>query len=741
MPASGPYLDPPGVTVPLERLVGEKPRALAQVLANDVLAFARLVECRASDSKNETVVFDVEVETPQICMHDIHSTERLAATFSGDGNAKPEVVALRADFPLVPHLNLRAEEFPRSLCLYDQPWEELQFQWTAPAFIERVRAWLSQTAQGTLHGNDQPLEPFFLGSRDTIIMPRALVANASMDVQWLDIVRRGNDDRFVLVARIQVEGQRRENPARFVATVVKCQPVQHGVIRRCPRTLGELHAAMQPTGLDLISTLKERLAAYKGTRFADPSAHLILVLLIPKCRYDGGPVESTEVKSFGLNEEILEVGVRIGLWTAPHGVNYRIGPRTPRDGTGITMEILNAYMTLSREQSALMNDLPGRDPRPLVAVGAGTLGSQLIMNLGRGGFGSWTIVDDDLLLPHNLTRHALDGDSLGWLKADALVEMINRLADDEPIAQALTANVLSQGKHQSAIDDALSRSEAIIDLAASVPVGRYLAHHTASSRRVALFMNPRGTDLVLLAEDVKRHARLDCLEMQYYRALCHTADLCEHLLSGESGMSYGQSCRDLSFRLSQDLVALYAGLGARALREALADEDATIRVWTVKAGDLSVEAIRVPVSATVDWQSDTWTIVTDKQVLDAIFRLREGKLPCETGGVLIGSYDMQRKLLYVVDVLPSPPDSEEYPTAYIRGSARLQEQVEKIRQITKYNLDYVGEWHSHPEGYAVEPSSDDAELFSWLQGHMSTEGKPALLVIAGAGNQAHWWLS
>ena len=39
-------------------------------------------------------------------------------------------------------------------------------------------------------------------------------------------------------------------------------------------------------------------------------------------------------------------------------------------------------------------------------------------------------------------------------------------------------------------------------------------------------MNPRGTDLVLLAEDVGRSFPLDCLEMQYYRAIANSPDTC-----------------------------------------------------------------------------------------------------------------------------------------------------------------------------------------------------------------------
>ena len=56
--------------------------------------------------------------------------------------------------------------------------------------------------------------------------------------------------------------------------------------------------------------------------------------------------------------------------------------------------------------------------------------------------------------------------------------------------------------------------------------------------------------------------------------------------------------------------------------------------------------------------------------------LRNAKLPNETGGVLVGSLDLERKIAYVIDTVPSPPDSEEWPTVYIRGCRGLRRQVD-----------------------------------------------------------------
>ena len=67
------------------------------------------------------------------------------------------------------------------------------------------------------------------------------------------------------------------------------------------------------------------------------------------------------------------------------------------------------------------------------------------MNLVRGGFGQWTLVDHDLLLPHNLGRHALVGWALGTPKAPGLAGTLNSIVEGPPIASGVISNVLRNG--------------------------------------------------------------------------------------------------------------------------------------------------------------------------------------------------------------------------------------------------------------------------------------------------------
>jgi len=170
------YIIPKGVQVDLKKLHVPKARELAYALFNKKNEFAELVECR-TDKSEDIVVFNVDIEVPQIRKYPINSYERIAAIFSEKDNRFPEVLALRSDFPQVPHLNLQPLDFPKSLCLYEDEYRDIKSQWTALRFIERIRKWLSDTARGILHQDDQALEPFLLGFEGNIILPKNLVDN------------------------------------------------------------------------------------------------------------------------------------------------------------------------------------------------------------------------------------------------------------------------------------------------------------------------------------------------------------------------------------------------------------------------------------------------------------------------------------------------------------------------------------------------------------------------------------
>ena len=241
------FLEAPGIVVTPETFVAERAKLLCRAISDGRLDYVQLTECRqtarSGDGLTEdVVVVDVVVERPQVVENDIRRVERLAIVFRSDDNWYPQVLSLRSDFPVVPHLNLRwAGDDPKSLCLYDRSWDEVKTRWTSPGFIERIRGWLSDTAVGSLHREDQPLEQVLHGSGYRLVIPWAAIKSGDETGERLDVVLYPSGDRKGTLVAYPIEAEAHRKNLGFIASLFMANVRQHGFIRSAPRRRVGIH--------------------------------------------------------------------------------------------------------------------------------------------------------------------------------------------------------------------------------------------------------------------------------------------------------------------------------------------------------------------------------------------------------------------------------------------------------------------------------------------------------------------
>ena len=735
MPTSQ-WLAAPGELVDDDALKTTKARELVLALRRGNLSFVSLVECRRVSPAPlvEAVVFEVEVERSRELAHDIRKIERICIQFSQEDSLSPEVTALRTDFPLVPHVNIGRQEFPRSLCLYGEPYSETRLKWTPLRFIERTREWLSLTAKGALHADDQPLEPLLPLAIDRLIVPGHFFESTTDEPSPIYITSIGDERSTSYLASL--EPPQRGFALEAIGILLRNPPQMHGNISIIPSTLSELHDFLARGGSDLIGDLRSRLRMWyeKGLIAANREKKLWLVITYALQRSPGGPVEATGTWGFVVASPISAVGESLGLWSISKGevAIHLSGIDPTKRGENLRVEMFDPISNFTPRRAAQLNGFDLEHSHKAVMVGQGALGSQLFANLMRSAFAQWTLVDDDILLPHNLARHALPGSAVGWNKALAVAAFANSTISENETAKAIAANVLTPGSQTGALQEAFGASDLLIDASASVAVARHLSRDVKSTaRRLSTFISPSGLDSVLLCESANRNAPLDWVEMQYYRAVVQDPKMAMHLENRAHTIRYARSCRDVSSRISQDAIAIHAGILSRGVRSATLDKDGVIRIWRINSDDLSVEAHQYPVTDAIEFVIGDWTIVTDRVLISGLSAARAKQLPNETGGILLGSVDSTRKLVYVVDTVLSPSDSIEWPASYIRGYEGLNASLEQVRAKTLGNLDYVGEWHSHPDGCSCKPSTDDLKALAIIAEGMAAEAVPAVMVIIG----------
>lgn len=718
-----------GPAVSVSGLTAAKAQALADLLSAGAIDYARLVETRQTGTAS-TVVMDVVVEVGQQPKHDIRSEERLAVCFEVDDRTWPEVLALRPDFPRgLLHLNLRPREWPASLCLWDRPYNEVRIGWSPGGFVDLVRDWLSLSARGLLHPDDQPLEPLSSDFEGDLIIPHGVLAAAEKPVALMvQHLPQGEGRRPVYrVAAAPIAGA--DAAGEFIALFFVSAPRLHGVLRYLPETLADLVDLVSIEGFDLLELIRERLRALRGIagiREAVP----IALLGLPLKRASADEPERYDLLALPLDTTFRKLGVSLDLWGLhDKDLGLVLTPDASKRGDDVGVHFLNAVVTAGRDQFAKMNGLEPADARRVCAIGAGALGSQVLLNLARMGYPVDAIVDEDHLLPHNLARHGLTGRDLGRPKAIAVSDAIRDIVDQDPAPRPLATELTVPGPRGDQLLEAMKAADVILDMTASVAAARHLALDVAAAtRRVSVFLNPSGTDLVLLGEDAARAATLDQLEMQYYWSLATDAALDGHL-ERPGRIRYARSCRDLSSTISQASIAVHAGIASEAIRRVAPLPTAAAAVWRLSPSSGTVARTEIDSRAMRHVQVGPWSVLISESLIAEVLAQRASRLPSETGGILMGSCDVARHRLYLVGQIPSPPDSEEWPTHYIRGSVGLAAKVGEVQRRTEGHLGYHGEWHSHPDGAACKPSGDDRTVYAWVADHMRASGYPPVVAI------------
>ncbi len=728
-----------GQSVALEALQLRRPRELLTFLQSGVHPYAHLREVRTGGVlAGETVVLEVDVEVGQVTAADIRDREAVSITFGNADDDWPEVLALRDDFPVVLHTNIRPFDTPKSLCLYEARFLDSRSSWTTVSIVERIREWLRDTAANELHRDDQPVEQLFLVTPNCIILPSSfefqLDVNAqNLRLQYFDWQTWGQ----ILLCREGMGNAAFAGQPGYTLFSFVSPTLTQAAIRREPRSLGDLQHIFAAEGTDFLTELRGKVAALEASS-PNPAATPVVLISFPRSRKENGDIERIERWAFHCDLSLGDLGAALGVWqvqdvVAVHLFGAGIDEKRASD---VSVTILNPSYMVAPEMAAKLSRTEHKHLK-ITAVGMGALGSQVTALLARTGLGRWTLVDGDVLLPHNVVRHLASGAAIGFPKVNVVQSFLDSLFETSVVDQTIFGDVLRAGPHVETLQASLQTANLVLDFSASAAVQRDIARMASNRARcISCFLNPAGTALVVLTEDDERKEQLDSLEMQYYRALMSHPALAGHLPADVHSVRYARSCGDLTAQMSTDNIAVFAGLAAKSVRRSLESLEPSISIYQMGEQG-QVEYVAPEVSRTHRVQVGEWTVIWDEITLIKMLQIRDAIHPAETGGVILGVWDLDVKALYLVDAQAAPPDSEETEQSFVRGTSGLGQALGDILTKTAGVVQYVGEWHSHPDGYAANPSVDDLILFGWLDQRAQEMGFAPVMAILAA-DEVRW---
>lgn len=705
--------------------------------AFDVIELRSLAGNDSSENADVIVVDCSDGTVPSRSPSGIKNRERLALLYH-PGATPHEVRALREGFPPTLHQNHAPLGEPPSLCLYFEPWSAVERDWTPQRHLERILWWLRETARGTLHRSDQPLEQLYFTPPYELVLPPNFaeqIAVAGQVLSFWAVPCPGGTPRMIRAVFTQETSGRKHDLPFGDFLVVSPQPLSHGPVERYPWTLGELQDQFQARGSGILYEIRTAIQTKVTDNGITQKMEAITLLLVNASvrRTPSEPPERSDPQIFFVHANLATLGIETEiLFDGLDGRAYinRLGKTIePMNWRNLTIEPVGAAMCVTLTTARRFSGIP--DETALfhgVLAGVGALGSLLADLWAREGWGQWTYVDDDHVHPHNVVRHIGRDEDIGRSKAELVRDITNSTFFPGQLANAaIHAKLLAEPNETIAA--AVAAADLIVDATTTLETPRDLSARSSGPRAASVFLTPSGQGSVLLLEDRKQSIRLHALEAQYYRALLANAWGAEHLRGHAGELWVGAGCRDISAVISHELIQLHGATLARQLRALVVEDQAQIRVWELDDATGALSCYKPPVSKVMIEQRGEWRIVWDEYLSEKLFEMRSHGLPNETGGILLGYFDQKLKMLHLVDALSAPPDSDASLDGFTRGKHGLKEARENWLRRTANVVDYVGDWHSHPRGAPARASTLDVGLIAHLALIMAQDGLPAIMII------------
>lgn len=360
----------------------------------------------------------------------------------------------------------------------------------------------------------------------------------------------------------------------------------------------------------------------------------------------------------------------------------------------------------------------------ILTIGAGALGSKVLFHLVRNGFNNITIVDNDTLSPHNLVRHALTAESIGKNKATEIRNTLNQmfLSDNKRNFNASTFSFFKFAKNEN-----LDNYDILLDFSASRSVSHFLSDYQSSLPK-KIFRGElayEGKLGFLLFEGINRSPSIEEMQVLLYRTAITNEEVSNWLIdfktlkdrNGDAELEdiiIGLGCNTSTMKLSDEIVSYHATLFSNYIKNNIKvpNRNGKLLISYFNEDDYKnnyCNIIEIDSFIQVESPNQDWIVKISHQLYQNILNKLQEACPRETGGILLGTINYNKKIIYAIDTY-TPEDSKFGLASFYKGSKGTREYLEDIIYKTGEMIIYVGDWHTHPNGSLSMSRTDETAL-------------------------------
>jgi len=649
---------------------------------------------------------------------DIRPTEQILIKIPRDEypHVIPSVLSDRKDFPKakLSHLYVSKDDKPAALCLVRNDPSEWFANKKMSDLLFVIEEWFFKAAAGLLNDDGEEFDPMRLDGyngnhiykyktlNEIVTDNLCFIPNCNYAILFGSVKNDGPHEKNTLVYKslspipfIQIESLVKvfknvskdldlsttpERPVFSLLMWAPDLPVENDYWTDLPKDYLSLKVLLNKRGIDIDKML--------GT-YADQGLHLIngipLILAIKRPK-----------KMIGYDGEIEFINLGI------QGENYK-GKKMPDDARVYNLQHIEPF---GPELAQMVSGQ--RREKTLLFIGAGSLGSKMIMHEVRSGNLNLSIVDHDKFLQHNLVRHSLYNNRTGKNKATAIVEEIGGFVklDKHPKLKAFDKRVIFLTKEE------YNEIDWVIDTTASANTQNWISK-TDLLDQMSIARCELADDAklgLMYIEGKERNPRTDDLiSLTYYLALELPAIAewrSNDMKKEQTTLNIGLGCSSTSTVAADDIISVHSGLFSQVLyneyeRKNIGDNGLIFIHKIQDAGLINTSTnnlIIKPFIVIGCGNNSGWEVRIKNDVSETIFALVKESGQNETGGVLVGLANYKTKTIHVLDIIKAPLDSESSPGRFKRGIQDLPGKIEDIKNKTGNMIGYIGEWHSHPMG-------------------------------------------
>lgn len=318
----------------------------------------------------------------------------------------------------------------------------------------------------------------------------------------------------------------------------------------------------------------------------------------------------------------------------------------------------------------------------ILIIGVGAIGSELAEILVRGGIKDLFILDDDIVEHGNICRSNYQFINVGKSKTLSLCKDLVTISPYINVQQ-LKKNIYSEINYNSKkeINDFLNQADIIFDCTASNELLHFLSTVDLKKPIISFGITNEARDMICVT-----NSKDNLFEQRKF--------FLKQLEHDTENLYYeGIGCYTPTFRANFADINSLLNLAIKHIDKSFSKKE-TADSFVLSHTDNGIVKDNI---ITFSQKELGFTISISQHCLDEIEHYSYMHYPLEFGGYLLGGYSRDMKRIYLTNILKA--ENKINGRAFFQpiDNFAVHKKIKKIFSKTQGLINYIGEWHTHPE--------------------------------------------